>query len=183
LLQSAEATILNLYRPLNRGLRRSKKAASPSWMRSVISISGGFGAVLGGVAGVSFGQLAGRMEMSIAEADYLEKNRSSWQYGYDAPNVESWVFRWNGRILRNKLGITSGNLLDWGCGQGATAGFFQRIGFDAYGGRYCRWRLGKGQAAHSIGTVETDFPEAGYDPVFQSQLRRGRVDPVVLFSV
>src|ERR1700736_6685836 len=79
---------------------RRRQAASPSWMRSVISISGGFGAVLGGVAGVSFRQLAGRMEMSIAEADYLEKNRSSWQYGYDAPNVESWVFRWKGRIPR-----------------------------------------------------------------------------------
>lgn len=69
---------------------------------------------------------------SVAES-YLDQNLASWQYGYDAPNVESWVFRWNGRVLRNKLGITSGRLLDWGCGQGATAGFFQRMGFDAYG--------------------------------------------------
>jgi SAM-dependent methyltransferase len=145
---------------------RRRQAASPSWMRSVISISGGFGAVLGGVAGVSFRQLAGRMEMSIAEADYLEKNRSSWQYGYDAPNVESWVFRWNGRILRNKLGITSGNLLDWGCGQGATAGFFQRIGFDAYGVDIAAGDLERAKRLIPSERLKLIFPKPDMIPFF-----------------
>lgn len=70
--------------------------------------------------------------MSILEADHVQANHTYWQRGYDAPNVESWVFRWNGRILK-RLGVTSGNLLDWGCGQGATVDFFRRQGFDAYG--------------------------------------------------
>lgn len=64
---------------------------------------------------------------------YLDGNAAHWQKGYDAPNVDSPVFRFYGRILKPEFGITNGTLLDWGCGQGAAVAYFDRLGFDAYG--------------------------------------------------
>lgn len=70
--------------------------------------------------------------------EYFDGNINYWNKdgGYDAPNTESWVFRWYGRILRDQLGISGRNsekLLDFGCGAGAAVNFFHRQGFDVYG--------------------------------------------------
>ena len=66
--------------------------------------------------------------------DYLEKNLAFWSKGYEAENVESFVFRTYGRIIK-KLGFDGKGqkLLDFGCGSGATAHFFHKIGFEVYG--------------------------------------------------
>jgi SAM-dependent methyltransferase len=68
---------------------------------------------------------------------YLETNAALLPRGYFAPNVESWVFRWNGRVLNRlrprTIGVSPGTLLDWGCGSGATAAYFARQGYDVYG--------------------------------------------------
>src|SRR5690242_9068431 len=65
--------------------------------------------------------------------DLVAANGKAWQRGYYAPNVESSVFRWSGRILRDRLGIKRGAVLDWGCGAGAGVRHFAANGFDAYG--------------------------------------------------
>lgn len=67
---------------------------------------------------------------------YLEGNLRYWQPGYGDENVESFVFRPYGRILKAELGLDGSHgerLLDFGCGTGAAAGFFHAKGFDVYG--------------------------------------------------
>ncbi|MDR1480997.1 MAG: class I SAM-dependent methyltransferase [Synergistaceae bacterium] len=67
---------------------------------------------------------------------YLKANFDYWQSGYIADNVESFVFRIFGRILKPELGLSGKNnekLLDFGCGGGAALSFFDRNGFDVYG--------------------------------------------------
>lgn len=69
-------------------------------------------------------------------SDYLASNQAYWAQGYDAENVESFVFRWYGRIFRHKSGHSSGqnlNLLDFGCGSGAALRFFSQKGFNIHG--------------------------------------------------
>jgi SAM-dependent methyltransferase len=68
--------------------------------------------------------------------DYLSKNQEYWSGLYDAPNVESFIFRFYGRILRFDYGIDGSNherLLDFGCGQGAALRFFEQRGFNVHG--------------------------------------------------
>src|SRR5258705_8790121 len=68
--------------------------------------------------------------------DYLSKNQEYWSGLYDAPNVESFIFRFYGRILRFDYGIDGSNherLLDFGCGQGAALRFFDQRGFNVHG--------------------------------------------------
>lgn len=67
---------------------------------------------------------------------YLEANKEYWQQGYEAENVESFVFRPYGRIFKAELGIDGSKgekLLDFGCGSGAALEFFSHKGFDVYG--------------------------------------------------
>ncbi|MDR1471671.1 MAG: class I SAM-dependent methyltransferase [Synergistaceae bacterium] len=67
---------------------------------------------------------------------YLKANYDYWQSGYTAGNVESWVFRAFGRILKPEFGLSGEKhekLLDFGCGSGAALSFFDRNGFDVYG--------------------------------------------------
>ncbi len=66
---------------------------------------------------------------------YLEHNDAYWERGMFAPNVESHVFRFYGRILRHdfKLVGDGETIVDFGCGQGATVNFFAQQGFDAWG--------------------------------------------------
>jgi SAM-dependent methyltransferase len=67
---------------------------------------------------------------------YLKANYDYWQKGYTADNVESFVFRVFGRILKPEIGLSGENrekLLDFGCGTGAALSFFDRNGFDVYG--------------------------------------------------
>lgn len=69
--------------------------------------------------------------------DYLKKNREHWNSGnYDAPNVESWIFRFYGRILKWEFGMDGSkhnNILDFGCGEGGNLKFFKNKGFNIYG--------------------------------------------------
>ena len=69
-------------------------------------------------------------------SEYLETNAEYWEGAYDAPNVESFIFRFYGRILKFDYGIDGSNherILDFGCGQGGALHFFDQQGFDAYG--------------------------------------------------
>jgi SAM-dependent methyltransferase len=69
-------------------------------------------------------------------SDYLAANASYWANTYDAPNVESFIFRFYGRILKFDYGIDGSNhekLLDFGCGQGAALHFFKARGFNCFG--------------------------------------------------
>jgi len=69
-------------------------------------------------------------------SDYLERNATYWANSYDAPNVESFIFRFYGRILKFDYGIDGSNherILDFGCGQGAALKFFDRLGFNCFG--------------------------------------------------
>ena len=53
--------------------------------------------------------------------NYANKNAVYWQGRYNAPNVESFIFRFYGRILRHDYGIDGSNgekILDFGCGEG-----------------------------------------------------------------
>jgi 2-polyprenyl-3-methyl-5-hydroxy-6-metoxy-1,4-benzoquinol methylase len=68
--------------------------------------------------------------------DYLKLNSKYWQGRYDAANVESFIFRFYGRILMHDFGITGANgenVLDFGCGEGGALQFFARKGFIPYG--------------------------------------------------
>jgi len=67
---------------------------------------------------------------------YLQSNDEYWEKGYPAENVESFVFRPYGRILKYEFGLDGSKgerLLDFGCGQGAALRFFKSRGFDVYG--------------------------------------------------
>jgi SAM-dependent methyltransferase len=69
-------------------------------------------------------------------SEYLETNAAYWSNTYDAPNVESFIFRFYGRILKFDYGIDGSNherILDFGCGQGAALNFFDRLGFNCFG--------------------------------------------------
>lgn len=69
-------------------------------------------------------------------SEYLEKNVKYWNGVYDAPNVESFLFRFYGRILKFDYGIDGSKhekLLDFGCGQGGALRFFDRQGFNCHG--------------------------------------------------
>jgi cyclopropane fatty-acyl-phospholipid synthase-like methyltransferase len=68
--------------------------------------------------------------------EYLAKNLEYWSGVYDAPNVESFIFRFYGRILKFDYGMDgSGHerLLDFGCGQGGALRFFDQKGFNVHG--------------------------------------------------
>ncbi len=67
---------------------------------------------------------------------YASENAVFWQGRYNAPNVESFLFRFYGRILRHDYGIDgsgSENLLDFGCGEGAALRYFDSLGFNCFG--------------------------------------------------
>ena len=55
---------------------------------------------------------------------YLTENYKYWQKGYDAPNVESFIFRFYGFYLKKRKNL---KLLDFGCGQGAAVNFFNTV--------------------------------------------------------
>jgi SAM-dependent methyltransferase len=71
----------------------------------------------------------------MTDEGYLDTNTKYWSEGYLAPNVESSIFRFYGRVLKGRLGISGegARLVDFGCGQGATVNFFHKHGFDTYG--------------------------------------------------
>ena len=68
--------------------------------------------------------------------DYLQTNARYWSGNYQAPNVENFIFRMYGRILKFDYGIDGSNherLLDFGCGQGGALKYFDKLGFDCFG--------------------------------------------------
>ena len=68
--------------------------------------------------------------------EYLDTNAEYWDGRYDAPNVESFIFRMYGRILRFDYGIDGSNhekILDFGCGQGGALNYFDKLGFNCFG--------------------------------------------------
>ena len=68
--------------------------------------------------------------------DYLVGNQDYWAKGYEAENVESFVFRPYGRIFKYEFGLSGEKhekVLDFGCGQGAALQFFKSNGFAVYG--------------------------------------------------
>src|SRR2546421_12443266 len=69
-------------------------------------------------------------------SDYLAQNARYWANSYNAPNVESFIFRFYGRILKFDYGIDGSNherVLDFGCGEGAALAYFDKLGFNCYG--------------------------------------------------
>lgn len=114
---------------------------------------------------------------------YLEHNAHYWQKGYDAPNVESFVFRTYGRILKPDFGLSGAaheKVLDFGCGAGANLAFFKRQGFDVYGVDIsatdiarCRQLMPDSAEQFQIidpqPTLVQDFPGAPYDLVIAIQ--------------
>lgn len=67
--------------------------------------------------------------------DYIEMNKSYWEKGYNAPNVDHNAFRFAGRVLKPDFGLPrhKERLLDFGSGQGAAVAYFNSIGFNAQG--------------------------------------------------
>jgi SAM-dependent methyltransferase len=68
--------------------------------------------------------------------EYLNTNAHYWGGTYQAPNVESFIFRMYGRILKFDYGIDGSNherVLDFGCGQGGALHYFDKLGFNCFG--------------------------------------------------
>ena len=69
--------------------------------------------------------------------DFTEKTASYWSKGYYSPNVDSYVFRFYGRILKPEFNLPKPNLkssiIDFGCGQGAAVNYFSKLGFNCVG--------------------------------------------------
>jgi cyclopropane fatty-acyl-phospholipid synthase-like methyltransferase len=67
--------------------------------------------------------------------NYLESNMNFWSHGYNAPNTESYIFRFAGRILSSKFKLPNNHekMLEFGCGQGANANYLHTIGFNVKG--------------------------------------------------
>ena len=66
---------------------------------------------------------------------YFEKNKTYWEQGYPAENVDHPVYRglW-GRIIKPDFPhLVGGKLVDFGCGQGANTHFMHTRGFDVRG--------------------------------------------------
>ena len=68
--------------------------------------------------------------------DYLRKNHEYYEKGYEAENIESYVFRFYGRILKHDFKMDGSNnekILDFGCGAGSALKFFKSKGFNVHG--------------------------------------------------
>jgi len=68
--------------------------------------------------------------------DYLGTNADYWDGRYNAPNVESFIFRFYGRILKFDYGIDGSKherILDFGCGEGGALNYFDKLGFNCFG--------------------------------------------------
>ena len=68
--------------------------------------------------------------------NYANENAVYWQGRYDAPNVESFIFRFYGRILKHDYGIDGSNgenILDFGCSAGGALKYFDSLGFKCFG--------------------------------------------------
>ena len=70
-------------------------------------------------------------------SDIIDSNTKYWDKGYYSPNLESYVFRFYGRILKPDFNMPYAdrrtNVLDFGCGQGAAVNYFNELGFRLMG--------------------------------------------------
>jgi SAM-dependent methyltransferase len=67
---------------------------------------------------------------------YLKANKEYYEHGYEAENIESYVFRAYGRIFKHDFGIDGSHgerVLDFGCGSGSALRFFKTKGFNVFG--------------------------------------------------
>lgn len=65
-----------------------------------------------------------------------QENEAYWSNRYIAPNVESFIFRFYGRILRHDFKIDGRGgerVFDFGCGEGGALNFFHKQGFQVFG--------------------------------------------------
>ena len=65
-----------------------------------------------------------------------QENEQYWSNRYVAPNVESFIFRFYGRILRHDFKIDGRGgerVFDFGCGEGGALNFFHKQGFQVFG--------------------------------------------------
>lgn len=86
-----------------------------------------------------------------------ENNIDYWDGRYFAPNVENFIFRFYGRILKFDFGLDgsgSQKVFDFGCGEGGALHFFHKQGFQVYGADIAENDLGI--ARNSWGS---NFPE------------------------
>jgi len=70
------------------------------------------------------------------EMTKYQANIAYWSNRYEAPNVESFIFRFYGRILKHDFGIDGKKgekVLDFGCGEGGALNFFHKHGFQVFG--------------------------------------------------
>ena len=58
---------------------------------------------------------------------------NKYQNGYGVQHPEGHVIRFNHHILQYELGMTNGNVLDYGCGNGTHSVFFKNQGFTPFG--------------------------------------------------
>ena len=68
---------------------------------------------------------------------YQSNNKKFWSSGYEALNVESVIFRLQGRILKPEFKLPKKNrktkLLEFGCGQCANLNYFHNLGYNVKG--------------------------------------------------
>lgn len=97
--------------------------------------------------------------------EYLDGNKTYWERGYEAPNVDHHMFRFFGRILRPDFGLPregGSALLDFGCGQGAAVNYFRRQGFDSEGVDMSENDIAV--AKHRFADIEDSFSLCHPDP-------------------
>ena len=72
-----------------------------------------------------------RLEMPDASDRRYFEERYKAGYGLEYP--DGHVIRFNRHILEWELGLRSGNILDYGCGNGSHLKYFETNGFTPYG--------------------------------------------------
>lgn len=63
----------------------------------------------------------------------LQTYKDKYEKGYGLAYPDGHIIRFYERILKYKLGITSGNMLDFGCGNGIHSAYFKSKGFKPFG--------------------------------------------------
>lgn len=100
--------------------------------------------------------------------EYL-KNDEYWGGRYYAPNVESFIFRFYGRILKFDFGIDGSNkekVFDFGCGEGGALNFLDEKGFDVYGVDIAKNDLDMAKSNITSGHFELIHPTPTVDQKF-----------------